>query len=79
MKELLLLFTLGCISGSTISYWYGYNESKDELPSCLYIMRPRCNNVKPLGYDRNEGVDWYCDDIEEGGIYVSLQRWKQNN
>ena len=54
----------------------GYNEAKDELPSCLYLMRPAQCGVKPLGVDMKEGIDWYCSEIERGGYFVSLEKWK---
>lgn len=58
-------------------YIIGYQQAKYEIPSCLYLNRPRHNTVRPWGYDNKEGMDWYCSQIDGGGIYVSLEKWKR--
>lgn len=79
MKYLVLLvfciFT--CASLFVFTFWAGYTRAKSELPSCIYIERPRGNDIKPFGYDGKEGVDVYADHISGGGIYVSLEKWKR--
>ena len=58
-------------------YERGVNDTKAKIPACLYLERPRQNDVKPWGFDGKEGVDWYCSRISGGGIYVSLEPWKK--
>lgn len=69
---LMALMAVGVGAG----YRVGYAMAKREIPSCIYLQRPRTQDVKPLGYDGKEGVDWHCDRIEGGGLYVSLEKWK---
>lgn len=54
----------------------GDHYARAKLPSCLYLNRPRSNDVKPWGCNGKEGMDWHCDQIGGGGIYVDLSPWK---
>ena len=71
--KLLFVLILVFMAGFAV----GYEQHKRELPSCLYLERPRAGNIKPWGCDGKEGIDWYYDEIEGGGLYVSLHEWKQ--
>lgn len=77
MKLIFVVCVAAAVSGTLFGYQIGYRKAKDEIPSCLYLKRPRANDVKPWGYDGKEGIDWYCDDIFGGGLYVSLHKWKR--
>lgn len=61
-----------------VCYRAGYHQAKREIPSSLYIHRPRQNDIKPFGYDGKEGIDWYADEIHKGGLYISLQDFKMD-
>lgn len=73
-RAIIPIITL--IIGLKIGYLVGVKQTKDAMPSCLYLRRPQHNDVKPWGFDGKEGIDWYCDEIAGGGLYVSLQKWK---
>ncbi len=74
--QFMLVMTL-CPAGIFYLGWqFGYAKAKSELPSCLYLNRPRSNYIKPWGCDGKEGIDYYCTEISGGGIYVSLHEWK---
>ncbi len=80
MKPIAILlgyFFCGLL-GYQLGYSKGYKAHQDTLPSCLYILRPRGNNVKPWGIDNKEGIDWYADNIAGGGLYINLAQWKRN-
>lgn len=64
------------VAGFLQGHMVGYRKAKAELPSCLYLNRPRQNDVKPWGCDGKEGIDWYGHDIVGGGILVDLSNWK---
>lgn len=77
--NLLVLFTAVCAlyGAHQIGVSMGYQKAKAEIPSCLYLDRPRGNDCKPWGYDGKEGVDWHYDSIGGGGMYVDLSKWKR--
>ena len=81
MIPTLILVGLAAVASSAwlghrAGYQAGYRASKNELPSCLYLDRPRQNDVKPWGCDNKEGIDWHYDKISGGGLYVDLSKWK---
>lgn len=67
----LLIFAVGWHSGR-IS---GVRKTRAALPSCFYIGRAT-SAPRPYGCDSKEGIDIGFDNIDGGGIYVSLERWK---
>lgn len=80
----ILLFVVGIgtvLVGSNLkseeSYRRGWNDAVNQIPSCLYVDRPSANKVKPWGFDNKEGVDIRGDLIVGGGVFVSLDKWKQ--
>ena len=72
---------VGLVCAFASVYWMGIirgkQKARSQIPSCLYLQRPSINDVKPLGYDNKEGIDWHCDGIIGGGIFVSLEKWKK--
>ena len=64
-----------------IGYSKGFKDGaasvRNSLPSCLYINRPRENDIKPWGCDGKEGIDVTTDKIYGGGLFISLQKWKE--
>jgi hypothetical protein len=67
---------LGTCAWLPIGIHLGRVDMQSDLPSCLYLRRGY-DSARPWGYDGKEGVDWFCTDIQGGGIYVSLAKWKR--
>lgn len=74
-----VLMTIGIMK---IRYKKGFEDGaasvRNSLPSCLYINRPKENDIKPWGCDGKEGIDVVPDKIHGGGLYISLHKWKKN-
>lgn len=58
-------------------YAVGKYEALKPIPSCIYIKRPSLGEIKPLGYDNRQGVDADFTEIQGGGYYISLEKWKK--
>lgn len=66
---LMAMFWLGWLTGK--------HSALNKIPSCIYIKRPSLGDIKPLGYDNRQGVDASFSDIQGGGYYISLEKWKR--
>ena len=74
-----MIFILVIVLGLLIAVYFLLNNYKGrgiELPSALYINRPKDSDVRPWGCDGKEGVDIHADEIAGGGLFVSLHKWK---